>query len=385
VNLGRWLSLLCFIIVLVFLWQIRQVLLLVFTAVVLAIALNSLVRQLQKLGMPRGRAMLLTIGLSLLLTFLFIYLIVPPFIDQFLQLVALVPRGFTRVVTWLEDLLNQRPDWLSNVELPSISGLVRQAQPLIAAVLPNFFAIFSGSLTALLQLLLLLIFTLMLLANPLAYRQALIQLLPAFYRKRADTILDECEVALRSWLGGALISSSVVALLSAIGLWALQIEFVLAQALLAGLLNFIPNIGPTLSMVFPLTVAALDTPWKVLAVTILYIVIQNLESYLITPTIMANQVSLLPAMTLAAQLVFARFFGFLGLLLALPLAVIAKVLIQEVLIKDVLDQWNSNYREPLEIPPEQAVLEHRSKANVFPESDLSGNLFEDPEDQKNSS
>lgn len=367
-NLGQWLSFLCLVIVLVFLWQIRQVLLLIFTAVVLATALNSLTRQFQKLDISRNRAVLLTIGSSLLITFLFVYLIVPPFIDQFLELIALVPIGFVRVVTWVEDLLNNRPDWLANVQLPSASSLLDEIQPFLSAVLPNFFAIFSGSLAILLQVLLLIIFTLMLLANPLAYRRAIVLLFPSFYRDRIDGVLGKCETALGNWLGGALISSLVVASLTAIGLWALQIQFVLAQALLAGLLNFIPNIGPTLSMVFPLTVAALDAPWKVVAVLILYIVIQNLESYLITPTIMANQVSLLPAMTLAAQLIFARFFGFLGLLLALPLAVIAKTFIQEILIRDILDQWrspsdrgdhfNSGYRpisepdNPFKLPPE---------------------------------
>lgn len=369
-NLGQWLSFLCLVIVLIFLWQIRQVLLLIFTAVVLAIALNSLARQFQRLGMSRHRAIPLTVGLSLLLAFLFFYLIVPPFIDQFLELVNLVPDGFIRVVTWLEDFLNNRPAWLSNVELPSPLALLGEIEPLLRAALPNFFAVFSGSFAVVLQTLLLLILTFMLLANPDAYRNAIIQLFPAFYRNRIDAIFSKCEVALGSWLGGALISSSVVALLSAIGLWTLQIEFVLAQSLLAGLLNFIPNIGPTLSMVFPLTVAALDAPWKVIAVIILYIVIQNLESYLITPTIMANQVSLLPAMTLAAQLIFARFFGFLGLLLALPLAVIAKTLIQEILIHDILDRWQAPPRRIL--PPhahEHPTLDHADNPFELPESE----------------
>jgi predicted PurR-regulated permease PerM len=381
VNLGQWLSFLCLVIVLVFLWQIRQVLLLIFTAVVLATALNSLSRQLQKFGIPRGRALLLTVSLSFVVAILFTYLIVPPFIDQFLELIALVPRGFVQAVTWVEVLLNNRPNWLSNVELPSPSSLIDEFQLLLRAVLPNFFAIFSGGLTVLLQMLLLLIFTLMLLANPMAYRHAIVRLFPAFYRDRLDTVLDKCEVALGNWLGGAFISSTVVALLSAIGLWALQIDFLLAQALLAGLLNFIPNIGPTLSMIFPLTVAALDTPWKMLAVLVLYLVIQNLEAYLITPTIMANQVSLLPAMTLAAQLIFARFFGFLGLLLALPLAVVAKTFIQEILIKDVLDRWRGPHeRAAYERMHEQGRENHGEldeskeyKNNPFvlpPETDL---------------
>lgn len=373
-NLGQWLSFLCLVIVLIFLWQIRQVLLLLFTAVVIATALNGIVRQFVKLGVARSRAVLLTVSLSFLLSLLFVYLIVPPFLDQFLQLVALVPRGFTIVISWVETLLNNRPSWLANVELPSPSSLIAEIQPFLRAVVPNFFAIFSGSLVVVLQVLLLLILTLMLLANPLAYRHAIVQLFPSFYRNRIDAVLDDCELALRHWLGGALISSTVVATLSAIGLWALGIQFVLAQALLAGLLNFIPNIGPTLSMVFPLTVAALDAPWKVIAVLILYIVIQNLESYVITPTIMANQVSLLPAMTLAAQLIFARFFGFLGLLLALPLAVIAKTFIQEILIKDILDQWRgSNSRTGNERRTPEDLPSHSGSNNPFslpPETNL---------------
>jgi predicted PurR-regulated permease PerM len=118
----------------------------------------------------------------------------------------------------------------------------------------------------------------------------------------------------------------------------------LAHAILAGLLNFIPNIGPTLSVVLPMAIALIDAPWKAVAVLILYIVIQQIESYWLTPTIMAKQVSLLPAITLTSQIVFASFFGALGLLMALPLTVVAKTWIEEVLVKDVLDKWH--YRQP---------------------------------------
>ena len=140
-------------------------------------------------------------------------------------------------------------------------------------------------------------------------------------------------------MAGLVISSSFVAAISFVGLSILQVNLVLAHALLAGLLNFIPNIGPTLSIVFPLTVALLDAPWKAIAVLILYFVIQQVESYWLTPTIMAQQVSILPAVTLVAQIFFASVFGFLGLLLALPLAVVAKTWLEEALVKDILDRW----------------------------------------------
>lgn len=343
-KLGQWLGFLCLAIALVILWQIRQILLLVFTAVVLATALNSLVQRFQRAGMRRSAAVLLTLGLLLLVNILFVVLIVPPFLNQFLRLVDLLPRAFAEALEWVEYLVNQQPTWLPELELPTPSNLTRELQPLFRNLLENFFAFFSNSLTAVLQFLLVVVLTIMFLADPSSYRRAFLQLFPSFYRRRADEILVKCEVSLGNWLAGILINSLFIAALSGVGLWILQIQLVLAHALLAGLLNFIPNIGPTLSVVFPLTIALLDAPWKAVAVLILYLVIQQIESYWLTPTVMAQQVSLLPAATLIAQIFFASFFGFLGLLLALPLTVVAKTWFEEVLIKDVLDKWDKQPR-----------------------------------------
>lgn len=119
----------------------------------------------------------------------------------------------------------------------------------------------------------------------------------------------------------------------------LGVKLALVNAIIAGFLNLIPNLGPTLSAVFPISIVLLDEPWKAWVVLVIYIIIQQLESYWLTPTIMARQVSLLPALTLIAQIVFASIFGLAGLILALPLAVVAKVFFEQVLIHDVLDRW----------------------------------------------
>lgn len=132
-----------------------------------------------------------------------------------------------------------------------------------------------------------------------------------------------------------------VGALSGIGLWILQVPLALAHAVIAGLFNLIPNVGPTLSVVFPMAIALLDAPWKAGAVLILYLVIQQIESYWLTPTVMAKQVSLLPAITLTAQIVFASLFGPLGLLIALPLAIVVGTWIEEVVFKDILDRWGN--------------------------------------------
>ena len=371
-KLGQWLGFLSLILALIILWQIRQMLLLLFAAMVLATALNALVQRLRRSGMRRSRAVMLTLGITVLVIILFVALIVPPFISQFLQLLELLPTGFDQAVKWGDRQLELLPSWLAAIDLPTTARLTQDLQPILQNIIRNFFAFFSNSLTVVVQGLLVFILTIMLLSDPPSYRKAFIVLFPSFYRQRADFILTKCEIALDNWLAGALLSSTAVAIFSAIGLSILQIDLVLAQALLAGLLNFIPNIGPTLSLVFPLTVAFLDAPWKAIAVLILYLVIQQVESYWLTPTVMAKQVSLLPALTLIAQLFFASFFGFLGLVLALPLTVIAKTWIQEALIKDILDQWkqpepqtNSTFSE------EQALSEFAIDSSVREQSNPS--------------
>ncbi|MFE4106209.1 AI-2E family transporter [Almyronema epifaneia] len=337
-KLGQWLGLICLIISFYILWQIRQILLLIFTAIIVAIALNSLARRVEQYGTPRKFALPAVIFAFLLLAILFFIGIVPPFIEQFSLLIELLISGFERLPEFVRQLETDLP-----FELPSLSMVTDwlAAQNATAfGIFRNFFSFFNDTLQILLQTLLVLILSIMLAVNPAAYRDAGLKLIPSFYRRRADDILCECEIALVNWMGGILISSVFVFALSFIGLSVLGIRLVLAHALLAGLLNFIPNIGPTLSVGSPILVALLSPdPWKAIAVFVLYIIIQNIESYWLTPTVMARQVSLLPALTLAAQIFFATAFGFLGLLLALPLAVVAKIWLQEFLIKDILDQW----------------------------------------------
>ena len=338
VNLGKWIGIFALILSLYILWQLRQAILLIFTAIVIANALNILVQRFHRSGMKRGFAVLLSIFLMLCILVGFFFLIVPPFADQLQQLSQLVPTGIDRLSAWF-DVLKERisPQLLEYV--PSIEQLVQQLQPFVNRVLGGGFSLVSNSLGVVVNLFLVVILTLMLLADPTPYRKSFIRLFPSFYRRRVDTILDQCEVALRGWLVGILFNMFVIASLSFLGLLALGIPLALAQAALAGILTFIPNIGPALSVVPPIAIALLDEPWKAIAVLILYVLIQQVETNLLTPYVMAQQVSLLPAVTLMSQVFFATFFGFFGLLLALPLTVIAQVWLKEVLVKDILDQW----------------------------------------------
>ncbi|BAY14570.1 hypothetical protein NIES2109_37850 [Nostoc sp. HK-01] len=347
-NLGQWIGLIAIVLSLYILWQIKEVLLLMFAAVVLATTLNRLAKRFQNLGMKRGFAVLLSVALFFAAVVVFFLLIVPPFAQQFHELTYRVPQGLERFNSWLDEMKTRVPSQLVPY-IPDLNSLIQQAQPFINRVLGSSFAFVSSSLEVVLKVLLVLVWTGMLLADPLAYRKVFIRLFPSFYRRRVDGILNKCEVSLGGWVTGALIAMGVVGLMSVVGLSILGVKAALALAVLAGFLNLIPNLGPTLSLVPAMAIALLDAPWKSVAVLILYFIIQQTESNFITPYVMAQQVSLLPAVTLISQLFFVTFFGFLGLFLALPLTVVAKIWVQEILIKDVLDEWGTHHSQDAEV------------------------------------
>ncbi|MEG4084385.1 AI-2E family transporter [Microcoleus sp. POL10_C6] len=342
-KLGQWMGLLALIASCYILWQIRQALLLLFAAVVLATALNRLARYLQKFGLKRSIAVLLSVSFLILVFVGLFLIIVPPFTQQFQQLTQRAPQGIERLNQWIDQFEGRFSGQLGQ-RLPNldVNDIMQQLQPLFNQLVGGAGAFVGNTLGVILSFLLVIVLTLMTLAEPLSYRKAFIQLFPSFYRRRVDGILDECEIALGRWVIGALISMSVIAFLSLIGLSVLQVPLPLAHAVVAGFLNLIPNIGPTLSVIPPMTIALLDSPLQSGFVLILYFLIQQFESNVLTPYVMAQQVSLLPAVTLIAQVFFATFFGFLGLLLALPLTVVAQVWIREALIKDILNQWSAS-------------------------------------------
>ncbi|MEB3339603.1 AI-2E family transporter [Okeania sp.] len=339
-NLGNWIGLFITLASIYILWQIRQLLLLVFTAVVIATTLNKLARWLQNFRIKRPFAVLISVSLFILLIITFFWVIVPPLTEQFQQLMTMVPQGINRLNDWLNILKDKLPNQFRE-QLPNIdiNEFIPQLQPIFNQLINNAGAFVGNTFGIFLSLLLTLVLSIMMLANPIAYRQGFIKLFPSFYRQRVNLILDNCEIALGGWIIGSLFNMSVIALLSFIGLSILKIPLASAQAVLAGLLTLIPHIGQTISVIPPIAIALLDSPVKSALVLIIYILIQQIETNILYPYLIARKVSLLPAITLIAQVFFAKYFGFSGLLLALPLTIICEVWMKELLITDILDKW----------------------------------------------
>ena len=362
-KFGQWLGLLGVVASLVLLWSLRQSLIYLFAALVLAMALCTLVGSIRsRLGCSRPLALLLSLGTVLLVLAVAATVVIPPFVDQFSQLLSKLPAAAETLLDLLRNGLSQVSQmiygsgdgdlsWLRDGLVGSDAGGAPGLSPRLSSSLSSgalrLLGLAGGVGTGLLQILFVVAVALMVAVQPTAYLEVGVLLVPSFYRRRFRQVLVQCGDALSAWMVGVLISSLCVGILAAIGLSLLGVKLVAANALLAGLLNIIPNIGPTLSTVFPMSVALLDAPWKAAAVLALYVAVQNLESYLITPSVMHHQLKLLPGLTLSAQLLFTLVFGPLGLVLALPLAVCLQVILREVVIHDVMDPWKAPPRRRL--------------------------------------
>lgn len=336
-NFGESVGFFCFLISLYIFWQLRQLLLLIFTSIVFAVVFNRLVHKLKTFNLNRNKSVVIIIIIIIIIINFLLLLIFPPFVEQFQLLINLLPKVIRKINEFINNIDFTQYQILS--PLKDLDKILTDYSFPSVEIFNNFIAIFSNVFLVTIQIIFVFVLTVIFLLNPQKYRNYLLKISPAFYRQRIDDILHQTEIAIVSWLSGIIINCLFIAILSGVGLWILGVKLVLVHALLAGLLNFIPNIGPTLSVVFPVMIAVVDSPWKIIPIVIWYFIVQNIESYWLTPKVMADKVSLLPAVTLFAQIFFATSFGLLGLLLALPLTVVFKTWIDEILFKDILDNW----------------------------------------------
>ncbi len=314
-------------------WELRWVLLVLFGAVTLAVALDVPTTSLmQRCRLRRPLALLLVVlvlaGLGLALG----QVLLPELVEQVKQLVQLIPAVAERLdslsqqLSWLPDL-NSRPDSL---------GWWDRLQPIGGQLL----GLAGGAANTTIQLVLMALLAVLLALDPASHRKVLLALTPRFWRGRMAQLLDRCRQALGGWLAGMTLSATIVFLLTWAGLAVLRVPLALLSALVCGLLTFVPTIGPSVASLLPLAVALLVSPAKVLQVLVLRLLLQNGEAFVLTPLLLRRTVNLLPTVALMAQLSLGALLGLPGLLLALPLVVVLQVVCQQVLVRGLMDRWS---------------------------------------------
>jgi len=314
-------------------WELRWVLLVLFGAVVLAVALDvpiTLLRRLLPLNRP---AALIVVLVSLvLLGGVLGQLLLPELLEQIKQLTTLLPVLALRLSS-----LARQVDWLPDLEQQLMAlGTWERLQPLGGQLL----GLAGGAANTTIQMLLMALLAILLALDPRSHQKVIVSLTPSFWRPQMKHLLGESRQALGGWLAGMTLSAVSVFLLTWAGLALLGVPLALLSSLVCGLLTFVPTIGPTAATLLPLAVGLLVSPTKMLQVLVLRLILQNAEAFLLTPVLLRRTVNLLPTVALTAQLCLGALLGLPGVLLALPLVVVLQVLFEEVLVKEVMDHWN---------------------------------------------
>ncbi|KLU06007.1 permease often clustered with de novo purine synthesis [Rhodopirellula islandica] len=198
----------------------------------------------------------------------------------------------------------------------------------------NFFTSAFGGMA---DFLILLILSIYFAISPDKYRVGAIRLLPTGWRDKTSDLLSDSSTTLWRWMIGRLIAMALVGIVFGIGLAVIGVPMPLELGVFAGLVTFIPNIGGIAAVVPALLLASQEGTTALISVLVLYLVIQTIESYLITPMVQEHQVELPPAMVILAQIVGGLVFGFWGIVFATPMFAVSMLWIKQVYVEDWLE------------------------------------------------
>jgi len=196
------------------------------------------------------------------------------------------------------------------------------------------YAIAAGS--GLADFVLVLVAAIFLASDPGVYRRGLLMLLPGKAEPPVSAALDDARSGLSGWMLGQLVSSLVVGVLTWIGLLVLGVPASGGLAIIAGLLDVIPMIGPVIAGVPAVLLAFTVSPTAALWTVILFLLIQQLQGNFLQPMIQKHSVDVPPALLLFALVAFGLLFGFLGVVLAAPLTVVVFVMVRRLYVQTIL-------------------------------------------------
>jgi predicted PurR-regulated permease PerM len=320
-------------------WALRTLLLITFLAILLAIVLRSLGDIVHRwTGLRRHWCVLIVAAVLAGAAIGTAIWIAPTIADQARQLVERLPTAMEALqqrigqIPWLHGLWGQVSSGLS---LPDTGDTMGQAGRVIGAVSAalGYAGLALGG-------------ALFLALDPGLYRRGLVRLVPVRHRSATTHLLDELDKTILDWLGAQLILMVVIGLAVGLGLWAIGVPYALALGLFAGLVEFIPYLGPILSAGTAILVALGTEPNLVLWTIGLFVVVQQLENNVLQPVIQKSQVEIPPVLLIVVLFAMGQLFGVPGVLVATPLLAVAMVIVRRVYVERMLEG-----REPDAEPP----------------------------------
>jgi predicted PurR-regulated permease PerM len=314
------------LVVLRFLWLTKSIVLMAILAMLFGVTLSHGVDLLERLHIRRAFGTLILMLLVLGTIVGVALAIAPSLSEQMDELKTKMPSAAEQ----LEKKIRRTP--IANAALDAVPRQPSAAGSQMQSFGKMLFPFVSNSIEAVAGLVIVLFLAAYFAIEPGLYRRGMVALVPPKRRVRATELFDDLSALLRQWFLARLMAMVAIGVITGVALALMKIPAAGALGLIAGLLEFVPFVGPIASAVPAVAMALIVSPTKAIYVIILFTVVQQLEGNLITPMLMKKRLDVPPAVTILAVAALGVVFGVLGMLVAEPLSAVVILAVRELYV-----------------------------------------------------
>ncbi len=350
-------------VVILLLWLIGkalQIFLVLFAAVLFGVFLSNLSQLLHRyVKLPYTWALTVVVLLFFGILIGGAFLLAPSLVEQGKQLSQTIPKALQN----LQNQLRQLPFGQQLLEgAPAPEELASNSSQIAKQVMGAF----STTLGAIANIFIIIVIGIYLAANPHSMAEGIVKLVPKPKRDRAREVLYTLGITLWGWLKGTLLAMLLVGIVITIGLTIIGVPLPLILGITAGLFEFVPNIGPFIAGAPAVLLGLMSGTSKAIWVIGLFVAVQSLEGWILTPMLQKKVIDLPPVLTISGQLLLGMLTGLMGLILAVPLMGVLMVLVKMLCIEDVLGDKDIEVKG--EEKAKELIVKHQREAENEPEN-----------------
>lgn len=314
-----------------FIYFIKDILLLLFLAIIIVSAAGPIIDKLEAKKMNRILVVVLLYAFFALFFVVVVSMVVPVLSHEIRLIGTVLPQYLTGVNTFIQNITDLAATYhfeenVNQIFLNTSNAISNSFSSIFSNTIIFFSSIFKA----------LVVFSLAfyMLIKQNGTRTFISAIVPKKeHREKIIGLVEKIQQKMGHWLVGQFFLMFIIFVLEFIALSALGVPFALVLALLGGLLEIIPYIGPLIAFIPAVLIAATVSPWTAVLVAVIYIAIQQMENHLIVPLLMKKAVGLNPIVIILALLIGAKLAGILGIILAVPFAAAIKIVLEDFLNK----------------------------------------------------
>jgi len=308
--------------------------------IIIAYLLNPLIVKLEKRKVSRGLAISLIGILFLIITALFLNMLIPILYSNITDLISNIPKyaiHYNNLVSWIQSQVNYSmlPQQVKDIIASQVKGNINYLQSFLLSMLKNSLGAISSIFSFFLNFMFGIFIAFYFLKDINLFKMQISGLIPRKWRGTVSATTAEINVVISNYIQGQLTVLAIVAVLETIGLTIVGVKYSLVLGIIGGLANIIPYFGPFIGAVPAVAIAILDSPMKALFAVLVFVIVQQIDNSYISPKIMSQSMGLHPLTIIFVILLFGTFFGLVGMIVAVPLTAILKVIGKKILEKIV--------------------------------------------------